>query len=89
MVNLMFAIRHSRQIVERAIVDPRRCYSTLLFAFAWNPCSFCRGIGVRFAVEFMFAYAWNPCSLCRGIFSYRAGEVILRPVTSIHAVSQS
>jgi hypothetical protein len=55
--------------VEHATVDPRRCVSALLFAFPWKPCSFCRGIGVRFAVEFVFAFAWNQRSLCRGIFN--------------------
>jgi len=39
-----------------------------LFAMAWKPCSFCRGIGVNFAVEFVFFLPWNPCSLWRGIF---------------------
>jgi hypothetical protein len=36
---------------------------------AWKPCSFCRGIGIHFAVEFVFSLPWNPCSLWRGIFS--------------------
>lgn len=36
---------------------------------AWKPCSFCRGIGINFAVEFVFFLPWNPCSLWRGIFN--------------------
>jgi putative Mn2+ efflux pump MntP len=35
---------------------------------AWKPCSFCRGIGIHFAVEFVFFLPWNPCLLWRGIF---------------------
>jgi hypothetical protein len=36
---------------------------------AWKPCSFCRGIGIHFAVEFVFFLPWNLCSLWRGIFN--------------------
>jgi hypothetical protein len=54
--------------VDRATVDPRRRHPEILFAMAWKPCSFCRGIGINFAVEFVFFLPWNPCSLWRGIF---------------------
>jgi len=54
--------------VDRATVDPRRRHLKFLFAMAWKPCSFCRGIGVHFAVEFVFFLPWNSCSLWRGIF---------------------
>jgi hypothetical protein len=55
--------------VDRATVDPRRRLPEILFAMAWKPCSFCRGIGINFAVEFVFFLPWNPCSLWRGIFT--------------------
>ncbi|NVH78366.1 hypothetical protein FSB08_39875 [Paraburkholderia sp. JPY432] len=29
----------------------------------WNPCSVCRGIGARFAVESAFGLAWNTHSV--------------------------
>jgi hypothetical protein len=57
------------RIVERATVDPRRRHLEILFAMAWKPCSFCRGIGIHFAVEFVFFLPWNSCLLWRGIFS--------------------
>jgi hypothetical protein len=56
--------------VDRATVDPRRRLPEILFAMAWKPCSFCRGIGINFAVEFVFFLPWNPCSLWRGIFRW-------------------
>jgi hypothetical protein len=56
--------------VDRATVDPRRRHPETLFAMAWKPCSFCRGIGINFAVEFVFFLPWNPCSLWRGIFRW-------------------
>jgi hypothetical protein len=57
------------RIVERATVDPRRRHLEILFAMAWKPCSFCRGIGIHFAVEFVFFLPWNSCLLWRGIFN--------------------
>src|SRR5580698_3880046 len=55
---------------------------------AWKPCSFCRGIGINFAVEFVFFLPWNPCSLWRGIFSLdiavnNAGKETLGMVTDV------
>jgi hypothetical protein len=38
--------------VDRATVDPRRRHPEILFAMAWKPCSFCRGIPVHFGVEY-------------------------------------
>jgi hypothetical protein len=55
--------------VDRATVDPRRRHPEIMFLMAWKPCSFCRGIGIHFAVEFVFFLPWNPCLLWRGIFS--------------------
>jgi hypothetical protein len=61
------------RIVERATVDPRRRHLEILFAMAWKPCSFCRGIGIHFAVEFVFFLPWNSCLLWRGIFTLAEG----------------
>jgi NAD(P)-dependent dehydrogenase (short-subunit alcohol dehydrogenase family) len=74
--------------VDRATVDPRRRLPEILFAMAWKPCSFCRGIGINFAVEFVFFLPWNPCSLWRGIFSLdiavnNAGKETLGMVTDV------
>ncbi|MBU7436209.1 hypothetical protein [Paraburkholderia fungorum] len=33
----------------------------------WNPCSVCRGIGARFAVESVLGLPWNQRSVWRGI----------------------
>jgi hypothetical protein len=65
--------------VDRATVDPRRRHPEILFAMAWKPCSFCRGIGINFAVEFVFFLPWNPCSLWRGIFT----DAIIRHILVI------
>ncbi|MGF6979984.1 hypothetical protein QFZ94_008501 [Paraburkholderia sp. JPY465] len=34
---------------------------------SWNPCSVCRGIGARLAVESVLGLLWNQRSVCCGI----------------------
>src|SRR5271154_4072987 len=60
MVNLTFAIRHSRQ-------NRRSCHALTRVAATSNSCSRWRGNPVLFAVESAFTLPWNSCSFCRGI----------------------
>jgi len=59
--------RRPDEIAERATVDLRHYFTTLLSSLARNRCPACREIRVQLRVKSLSSLPRNPCPACREI----------------------